>query len=390
MRKTRESRLRKIKRAVGRTAIGVAELAYTVVTRFLSTPVRRPIAEDAVHNILVVDLLRIGDTVVATPAIHALKDAFPKAHLTVMVQPMIRPLLAADPLIDELIPPSLRPHARRFDLAVVLDTSLRGNLIAWLSRAPVRVGYDSFGRGFTLTHRIPAPSYWNTATWDYRRNEQVRHQVDSWLDLVESIGIRPRHRGPRLYVGDAARQRVRKFFEKNDVDATSLKIALHPGSNESYLWRSERFARVADFLTTQHAAQVFITGSRADGVLAADIQRNMTGKAISTTGLGDLDVMTALLSEMDLVISVDTCATHIAAALGRPVIALFGPGDPQIWRPYGRGHVVIRDEHSECLGCKRASCFREAHFCMDGITVEQVTATAAQALRSIKHRGRTG
>ena len=95
----------------------------------------------------------------------------------------------------------------------------------------------------------------------------------------------------------------------------------------------------------------------------------------------------ALLAEMDLVVSVDTSATHIASAVGTPVVALFGPGDPRIWRPYGSGNIVVRDESSECLGCKRASCFREAHFCMDGITVERVMAAAGRALRSVRPRG---
>ena len=99
-----------------------------------------------------------------------------------------------------------------------------------------------------------------------------------------------------------------------------------------------------------------------------------------------MDVLTALISEMDLVISVDTCATHIASAVETPVVALFGPGDPQIWRPYGPGHIVLRAEKSECLGCKRPSCFREAHFCMDGITAEKVIAAAERALKSTRIR----
>jgi len=387
MKQLGESRLRRLKRALGGRALGVAEAAYNVVTRFAPTPTPAPIDEEHIRNILIIDLLRIGDTVVATPAIHAVRDTFPKAHLTVMARSMIHDLLAADPAIDQLIPPSLRPHTRRFDMAVVLDTSLRGNAIAWLSRAPIRVGYDSFGRGFMLTQRVPAPSYWNTATWDYSPDENVRHQVDSWLDLVERIGITPRDRHPTLFVSNVARARVRAFFDNNHVNEKALKIAIHPGSNPSYQWRPERFAKVADFVHAQHDATVFVTGSRADGLLADQILRKMTGKAIDATGMGKLDVMTGFLAEMDLVISVDTSATHIASAVGTRVIVLFGPGDPRIWRPYGHGHVVIRDEQSDCLGCKRATCFRSAHFCMDGITAERVLAAAAQALRSLRAKG---
>ncbi|NOZ19656.1 MAG: glycosyltransferase family 9 protein [Planctomycetes bacterium] len=387
MKQAGQSRLRKLKRTAGHTALGVAELAYTAATRFLAPPAPSQITKDNIRSILVVDLLRIGDTVVATSSIHAIKDTFPDALLTVMAQPMIQPLLDADPMIDELISPSMRPHTQHFDMAIVMDISLRGNLIAWLSRTPIRVGYDSFGRGFMLTERVPAPPYWNTATWDYRPNENVRHQVDSWLDLVERIGIRATDRRPKLFLGDSARNVVRKFFADEEVDRNALKVAIHPGSNPSYQWRSERFANVADFLRTQHGAKVFITGSRADAALAGEIQRRMSGKAIAATGIGGLDVMTALLSEMDLVISVDTCATHIASAVGTRVIALFGPGDPRIWRPYGHEHIVLRDERSNCLGCKKADCFREAHYCMDGITVEQVIATSDRVLRSLKSKG---
>jgi len=384
MRQAGESRIRRLKRDAGRWLFRAMGRVY----RRMASGEPPPLRSEAIRRVVIVNLLRIGDTVVATPAIHAIRDAFPRAHLTLVVQSGIRSLLAADPAIDEFMAPRMRLRGHEFDLAVVLDMSFRANLIAWSIRAPRRVGYDSFDRGFLLTDRVPAPSYWNTAVYEYPPDTEIRHQVDSWLHLVEQMGIQPRDRRPRLYVSDDAQNRARSFIADSGTEPGEARVALHPSSSPSYQWRTERFAGLADALVDQHNAKVFVTGSPADGALAKHIAGKMSASLVDATGAGGLDFLTALLAEMDLVIGVDTCAGHIASAVGTPAIVLFGPGDPQIWRPYGAGHTVIRDERSECLGCKRASCFREAHFCMDGITVESVLAAAGRKLRSRRSAGR--
>jgi len=367
------------RRKLGGAFFSTLGAAYRLVTWSSRPNGIRPVDAAALKSVLVVNLLRIGDSVVALPAIHALRAAAPEARITAFVQPPIVPLYEPDPAIDEVATEESSVQGRRFDLALVLDVGYRGNLIAWKSDAKRRIGYDSFGRGFLLTDSEPAPSYWNTPVWDYPPGNKVRHQVDSWLHLVEAAGLPVEERAPRLTLSENGRAYAEEFWRFNGVENAHPRVAIHPGSSPSYEWEMDRFRAVAEAIVERHGAIVIVTGGRQDKVAAEWICERTGPEVIDATGT-ELDEFVALIAGCDLVISVDTCATHIGAALGVPVVALFGPGDPDIWRPYGPAHEVLRAEDCGCLGCKRAECIRDKHLCMDGISVESVIGAAERLL----------
>lgn len=353
---------------------------------------RRPQLE-SVRRVLLVNRLRIGDSVVTTPFMAHLRAHLPGAEITLLVQPPIEELFHCDPRVDVLVvrekSGGLRCVRGRwekgFDIAVLLDPTLRSGWIARQARARWVAGYDSHARGIFLDARLPAPPYWNQPLASYRGRHQAIHQADSWMALGAVLGLPPGRTLPWLALSDA--DRAWALAQLEPLPGKGPLVALHPGSDPAYRWPADRWGLLADALVSRHGARLFITGGPGDSALAAAVAAGAGVPVRDLAGRTSLGRMAALLAAADAVVSVDTCATHIASAVGTPCVALFGAGDPDIWRPYGDGHRVVRTEEAvPCLGCKRPLCAMEHHLCMDGIGVPQVLEAASAILAAGKPR----
>ena len=338
-------------------------------------------------NILIVDLLRIGDTVVTFPAIRAVRENLPDAHITLVASTDLRSIVEDQELADDIVyfdcrkngrnPFSIRRFAKSlpiqgYDLAIVLDTRLTSNLIAFWANAKRRIGYNYRHRGFLLTDKVKAPLYWNRPMREYSDSIKVSHEVDSWLKLIEKAGFSVKERRPCIRESHESQKRCESFLKEHNVLQADTLVCIHPGSNASYQWKSDRFAQVGDFIIEKLKAKVCISGGPDDADLIKEIENNMHAKPIVSNCGMTLGQYAELLRRANLLVSVDTCATHIASAVNTPVIALFGPGDPGIWRPYGEEHIVIQKKDAVCTGCKKPVCRQDKHYCMDAITVEEV------------------
>ena len=338
-------------------------------------------------NILIVDLLRIGDTVVTFPAIRTIRENLPEARVTLVASANLKSLIEDQDLADDVVyfdcekngrnPFSIWKFAKNlpaqvYDLAIVLDTRLTSNLIAFWANAKRRIGYNYRYRGFLLTDKVKAPLYWNRPVWKYKDSINVSHEVDSWLKLVEKAGFSIKERQPCIRESHKSRKWCERFLKEHNVAQADILVCMHPGSNASYRWNSDRFAQVGDFIVEKLKAKVCVSGGPNDADLIEKIGSKMhTGPIISDCKM-DIGQYAELLRRANLLVSVDTCATHIASAVNTPVIALFGPGDPGIWRPYGEEHIVIQKENALCVGCKKPVCKQDKHYCMEAITVEEV------------------
>jgi len=233
------------------------------------------------------------------------------------------------------------------------------------------IGYDSHHRGFGLSHPIKPPGYWNRPTDQYPADETIEPQCESWLRLLREAGIDAETSRPRLQPcsGDVA-------WASDFLGSTRPVVALHPGAEPSYRWLPERFAAVGDALTEELGCAVVLTGGPTDLPMAASIAGAMRREPLVAAGKTSLGEIAALLAACDLLVSVDTSAGHIAAAVDTPVVSLFGPGDPRIWAPQGDRVAVLTADGLDCLGCKTSQCKRDDHPCMSGITVEAVLAAA--------------
>ena len=346
----------------------------------------------AVRRLLIVHRMRIGDAVVITPLLRALKKRFTGAALTLVVPPLVSDLFRRDPAVDHLVPFAAREgegasqaaaraatEAGPADLAFILDFTPQSARMAGAAGARVRIGYDDHGRGFGLTHTLPWPSEWNRATADYPFGTAPLHQAERWLALGALVGASLDDGQPRLYA-----DRLRPWEDLlpgAGISEDACVLLLHPGSDPAYRWLPERWAQVAETLAGRHALQIVISAGPADASIVHALQASLRRKVPDTLGRSIADAVD-VAARAALVLTVDTSLSHIASAVGTPVVTLFGPGDPAIWRPYGPRHAVVLDPTNACGGCKLPRCPLAEHLCMDGIRVEQVIAAAERILQA--------
>jgi len=285
-------------------------------------------------------------------------------------------------------------------LSILFPNAFAPALVAALARVPVRVGYAAQGRGLLLTHPLPAP--------DWRGS---RHEVFYYLNVVaglerllagpsspEAVGPRARiERGaPRvrteegkpqvsLEVSGRRRELARALLRELGVSFERPLVALCPGSTNSRAkrWPAERFAALADLLAGRAGADVLLVGAGEELDVSEEVARRMRRRPVVLTGKTDLAQTAAVLSVADLLVTNDTGPAHVAAAVGCPVVVIFGPTNPVTTRPLSTLAEVVR-RPPDCAPCMLRDCPID-HRCMTAITAEEVFGRAAAALEA---RGR--
>jgi heptosyltransferase-2 len=316
----------------------------------------------------------LGDTVMAVPALRALRAARPDARVA-LVGPWAT-LLAGQGLADVLVPYARAWAARlsrwdelralHADAAVLLPNSFEAALAAWYWRAKRRVGYDTGGRGPLLTDRIAMP-------------EPREHQADEYARVVARLGVDVGDRVPRLQAPDDEadeRAEIRALLAEAGVrDGDGARVGVHLGAayGPSKRWPVERVAELCRTLSARGDVAV-VLGTAGDREAAERIARETAAPTL--VGRDRPELLPALLSELDALVCGDTGVGHLAAALGTPVVALFGPTDPRLSAP--RGAVRVLAHPVPCAPCFYRACPIE-HPCLDGLSA----ATVAGALTSL-------
>lgn len=338
-------------------------------------------------RLLVLRLDQIGDVLVSTPAIHALRVRFPRAHLSALVGSWSAPILEGNPDVDEVVVLDAPWFASRsgrkvswlgvllvlrrlrqepFDLAVDLRGDFRNLCLMAAINAPVRAGYADTGGGFLLTHTA--------------QRLKNRHEIERSLDVVRTLGANVEDPRPFLAVTEEDRRSLVAKLAEYGLDRKGPLTVLHPGSGcSSKLWDPQRFAAVGDSLVSHFGAEVLVTGAPNETALAKQIVTSMRQSAASLAGRLTLKELAALFEQCSLVVTVDAAPMHIAAAMGRPVVAIFsGITTREEWAPWGERHVVLQSP-VPCLGCELPDCPR-GNECMAKITVAQVVKAAEKFL----------
>ncbi|NIT37389.1 MAG: hypothetical protein GTN49_12985 [candidate division Zixibacteria bacterium] len=334
-------------------------------------------------------ILRIGDTLVTRPALAALREKYPDAEIAVVCRPSLAPLCEADRLVARVIvaAPGVRGflraarECRRFGAAAayVFVPDRWSPYLACLARAGRVVGYDYAARGGALTERWTPPPRANVPAFLYEAASPEVHAAQIWLRLVNAEAPGP-ERYPAFEPGAGPRERVAAFIRLAGAADERPLVILHPGAaNPSYLWRRERWLEVGRELAERGVPRLFVTGGPDEREAAAAMAAEMgPGRAVCAAGLPLLETF-ALVAEADLVITLDTAPVHIAATMGTPVVALYGPGDATMWSPLGVPYRAVVGD-APCFGCKSPRCFQDRHYCMEAITSAAVTAAAAELL----------
>jgi heptosyltransferase-2 len=327
-----------------------------------------------VHRVLLRCPNWLGDTVMALPALRALRRAVPHAELW-CVGPWAATVLDGEPGVARHLAPPRAPVARLaqaralaragFDLAVLLPNSFEAALSAWLARARWRVGYGGDGRQALLSHAVALP-------------DAPRHQIQAYLELLAPLGVAPTVVAPTLVPATARREEARRLLAEVGVGARERRVGLQLGAalGVTKLWPADRLASLAQRLEAQGARAIFLGQGTARGLLDAVMAAG--GPVRSLVGRDRPGLLPALLAELDALVTADSGPAHVAAAVGVSTITLFGPTDPRLTAPLGpRQRALWRPP--PCAPCFLAACPID-HRCMRALAVEEVEAAVLAAL----------
>ena len=323
-------------------------------------------------KILVFSFSFIGDAVLSTSVIQPLRRHFPDAHITFLVGPRAFDLLATDPNIDA---------------TVVYDN--RGAHAGWRGRLrlirTLRLG--KFDLVVNLRDSLMARCI-GAEHWGMRRGDSNRHAVTRYLEVLQRQGVDITNACPCLKLTEAERIAAHHFLAEVDLESERLLIGIHPGGNWEYkLWDGRNYANVASILAQKLKATILLFAGPNERELQTQVAEMMGVQPLLVQADG-LRHLAALISTCDVYIGNDTGPMHIAAAVGTPVVALFGSTNHIRSGPYGDPHTVVQSGIN--LGCNPCHPGRHPGGCgagscevIAGITVEQVLVAAEHYTSSI-------
>lgn len=316
----------------------------------------------------------LGDAVMALPAVDDVRRGAAGASVAIAARPSIAPLFALAPGLPDVIVldrrgPGWRDgvrrlHHRSFDAALLLPNSLQSAFTAWRAGIPERWGYRAQGRTALLTRAIPAP-------------EDRVHQARHYQRLTEALGYAPGRLEPRLDAAPDLRRAGADLLASAGWDGRPL-VALAPGAayGTAKRWPAASFAALAMALAGDGVASVLV-GTTADAAAGAEVMAALergTG-VVNLIGRTDLPTLAGVLVGCRALVSNDSGAMHFGAALGVPLVAIFGPTRERETRPIGAVEPVILTHDVWCRPCMLRDC-PLTHRCMRGVTVDAVLAAA--------------
>lgn len=327
----------------------------------------------------------IGDLVMATPVLTDLRKAFPDAEITAMCRSPLCDLLKEDPDIDELFcfskssTFSRRSEKRnvieklrkgKYDLGILLTHSFSTAWWFWQGKVANRLGYDCHGRRILLTDPIPMPD-----------NVEEQHLVITYKMLLLPLGIPISDTAPRLYLSDKETLQARTLLQQHGVTKNSRIVGINPGATygSAKCWLPERFREVTEKLLNDPDIFVVYFGDHVTASLVKEISQGLPSRVINLAGLTSLRELTALIKLCDVLLTNDSGPMHIAAAVGTPLVALFGSTSEIVTGPYRTGKVIHK--HVECSPCYQRTCPIDFK-CMKQIEADEVYNEILHVLKS--------
>lgn len=313
----------------------------------------------------------IGDLVMATPVLIDLRRAFPKASITAMCRRPICELLEKEGAIDELFcfakPANgfLRREQRdligklqagKYDVGILLTNSFSSAWWFWQGKVQRRIGFQGNWRSWFLTHSLRA---------------KEEHQVEIYKQLLHPLGIAKSKTAPRLIVSEEEIRVSKQLLYQRGYRDGKILIGVNPGAayGSAKCWPIERFRALALELLKEDVELVFF-GDVSTARLVKEICQGLPERVMNLAGVTSLRELMCLIKDCGVLVTNDSGPMHIAAALGTPLVALFGSTDDRATGPYGQSESVI-NKRAECSPCFKRVCpidFR----CMKAISVQEV------------------
>ena len=334
------------------------------------------------RNILIIRLRRIGDVVMTTPAVAELRRAFPRAIITYLIEEPFRRLVEGHPDIDRVIAVPERQKAREFVALMrrirkeAFDTVLdfHGGPRAWFitlfSGAIRKIGYQVKYKSFIYDLKVPRD-----------RPQGPIHSVENHLNLVRGLGVEA-GQAPSLKLSKPKEEEVRRIdriWEENHLSGSKV-VAVHISAGNKFRdWGAENWAALVGELGGLDGVKVLLVGGEADQDQEKEIRARTGGRPLALVGRLNLAELGEVLARASLFVGPDSGPMHIAAAVGAPIVALFGPTLPAHFAPW-RAKAVLLEKRLACRPCRQRECVSQDFRCLRGIMVEDVLAAARTLL----------
>ena len=330
-----------------------------------------------VNRLLIRSTNWIGDAVMTTPAVRAIRHNFPGARISLLAKPWVVPVFAHSPHVDEIIVFDAKGRHKgfggtirmardlrtyRFDAAIFLQNAIEAALIAFMAGIPVRIGFDTDARRLLLTHPVRCTKAIKTI-----------HQTGYYLKMLEGAGLVTGPSSLELRVGAQDRHAAEQILSTRGITPGHRVVGLNPSATfgPAKQWFPERYAALGDRLIREHDAVILIFGGPSDRELGRTISRMMTAPAIDLSGQTSLGEAMALIDRCDGFVTNDSGLMHVAAALNTPLVAIFGSTNWTTTSPYSPTSRIVRVP-IECSPCMQPVCPLGHMNCMKRVTVDMV------------------
>ncbi len=345
------------------------------------------------RNVLLVQLGDIGDVVLTTPTVRAIKEIYPGARVSILVFKPYGSLLAADKNLYEVIETArIRGSVFRrlketllfarylrkkhYDLVIDLRTGDRGAILSLLTGAPVRVGRQGTKNQFW--HKIV---YTKTLRDLKVAPPPVHPGSDQSLRVVRELGVDTANSTPMLYISQEDGRRAGALLAEAGIAPGTRFVTINPFSRWKYKeWNNAKWGEVIDLLWVAYRLPAVLIGSSEESAAGQEILAGREAHTINLAGKTTLGELAALLQLSSIHLGVDSAAPHIAAAVGRPTVTLFGPGNWQSWSVIDDLHRVVTAD-LPCVPCNRKGCDDSGQSrCLEQLTVPAVVKEIAAIL----------
>ena len=320
----------------------------------------------------------IGDAVMTTPALNALRSHYPNAEIVMLANPLVAELFQFHPSVDRVIIYDRKGYHRgvagfirmikeircnHFDAAILFQNAIEAALLAICSGVPRRAGYTTDGRRLLLNYPVTV-----TAA------DKLMHHTDYYCQLLQRLGVNDGDAQLCLACTEDEQLWAASVLESDNV------IAINPGAayGSAKRWLPERFAEVADTLASRYGAKIVLTGGPSEKEIGCDIAAAMSAPSINMVGKTSVRQMMALLAHSRLLVSNDSGPMHVASAFSVPIVAVFGSTDHTTTCPASQNVKIVRKQ-TDCAPCLLRQCPTD-HRCMTAITTDDVLLAAFELL----------
>lgn len=349
----------------------------------LSRKDRQKIDRSSIKKILLIRLRRIGDIMMTTPAAAILREAFPDARITYIVESPYKDLVQGHSLFDRVIvlPRNLnkreffqfvrRIRKEDYDVAIDFHGGPKASLMSFFSRAKLKIGYKIKYKSFVYDIKIPRGP-----------EKGYIHSVENHVNLVKALDVSfpsiPRMSFPSL--SPLEKQNLHEYLVGNNLDNKHF-IVLHIGAgNEFRFWGKENLTGFIKMITQNLPVTVILVGGKEDSETERALLESCSSAVLSLVGEIDLKQLYGIISKASLFIGPDSGPMHMAAATTTPIVALFGPMVPEIFGPW-RARSIILEKDLECRPCQQRKCLYGDFRCFRTIHPYEVYNASLQFLQ---------